>query len=177
MFEKYSLKLVRPQCHPSRLRVNAIVELDVDIREIFPYLNAELGNCFYHPEAPFLRFAQGGKVFTLHPSHFTINGLEDEEQAHRMVEFIRKLLEDTWARRGEIVPSFRRGTELKVLDVYKLLPRTNCGNCGEKNCMAFAARLIKQEFTLADCTPLQEPAQDAAREKLTRLLQEAGYPV
>ena len=37
------------------------------------------------------------------------------------------------------------------LQVYKLLPQSNCGECGVSTCMAFAAAVIKQEKRLADC--------------------------
>jgi len=37
------------------------------------------------------------------------------------------------------------------LEVYSLLPRSNCGDCGVSTCMAFAAAVIKQEKRLADC--------------------------
>ena len=40
------------------------------------------------------------------------------------------------------------------LEVYKLLPKTNCGECGSYRCMAFAAAVIKQEKTLSDCPSL-----------------------
>ena len=30
--------------------------------------------------------------------------------------------------------------EISPLDVYKLLPETNCKECGEANCMAFATK-------------------------------------
>lgn len=176
MFKVYTLKLVRPMCH-TRSTVNAIVELDTEITEILPYLNAELGNCFFNPDIPFLRFTNYGKAFTLHPDYFTINGLADEAEARGLVEFVRSLLEDTWSKRGEIEPSYRRGTELKMLDVFKLLPRTNCGACGEKSCMAFAGRLLKQESGLAECGPLQEPGQATALAELSHLMKEAGYPV
>ncbi|MHC1597228.1 MAG: (Fe-S)-binding protein, partial [Methermicoccaceae archaeon] len=34
------------------------------------------------------------------------------------------------------------------LEVYKYLPQTNCGECGETTCMAFAARLIDRGVAL-----------------------------
>jgi len=37
---------------------------------------------------------------------------------------------------------------LRPLDVYKHLPGTNCGKCGEINCMAFAAKLIERQVQL-----------------------------
>ena len=40
------------------------------------------------------------------------------------------------------------------LDVYKLLPKTNCGGCGVTTCMAFAAAIIKREKELVACPHL-----------------------
>lgn len=40
------------------------------------------------------------------------------------------------------------------LEVYKLLPRSNCRLCGVPTCMAFAAAVIKGEKGLADCPQL-----------------------
>jgi hypothetical protein len=46
-------------------------------------------------------------------------------------------------------------TRLKTpLEVYKLLQKSNCGQCGTATCMAFAAAVIKQEKRLADCPHL-----------------------
>jgi len=176
VFRHYTLKMVRPQCHPSRPELAAIAEVDADLREVLPYLNAELGSCYFHPDAPFLRFIQAGKAITIHPDRITITGLADEEETHRVVQGLRRLLEEVWARRDQITPSYRRGTEVKPLDVYKLLPRTNCGACGERTCLAFAGRLVKQELALSDCTPLYEPVWEPKREELVRLLTAAGYP-
>jgi hypothetical protein len=40
------------------------------------------------------------------------------------------------------------------LDIYKLLPKSNCGQCGIATCMAFAAAVIRQEKQLAECPHL-----------------------
>jgi len=42
------------------------------------------------------------------------------------------------------------------LEVYSLLPKSNCGDCGVSTCMAFAAAVIKQEKRLADCPHLDQ---------------------
>lgn len=44
------------------------------------------------------------------------------------------------------------------LEVYALLPKTNCGECGVSTCMAFAAAIIKHEKRPADCPHLDEDA-------------------
>jgi uncharacterized protein DUF3786/putative Fe-S cluster protein len=42
------------------------------------------------------------------------------------------------------------------IEIYKVLPRTNCGQCGISTCLAFAAAVIKQEKHLADCPHLDK---------------------
>lgn len=60
---------------------------------------------------------------------------------------------------------------LNPLHVYRFLPKTNCGECGEKSCMAFASRLIEREVSIEKCTPLFEEKKHASklRELLTLL--------
>lgn len=61
--------------------------------------------------------------------------------------------------------------ELSPIDVYMLLPRTNCRKCGQENCMAFATKLVNRELALELCTPLLEEKQYAkAHQKLWGLL-------
>jgi hypothetical protein len=47
---------------------------------------------------------------------------------------------------------------LSVLDVYKLLPRQNCGDCGYKSCLAFATAAIKDGASLDGCLHLSDAA-------------------
>jgi acetyl-CoA decarbonylase/synthase complex subunit gamma len=60
--------------------------------------------------------------------------------------------------------------ELSPLDVYKLLPRTNCGECGEKSCMAFAAKVVNREVAIEKCRPLLEEKYEGEYAKLKELL-------
>ena len=63
--------------------------------------------------------------------------------------------------------------ELSPIDIYKLLPRTNCKECGETNCMAFSAKLVNREATLQECPPILEEKNQATFEKLWALLKPA----
>jgi acetyl-CoA decarbonylase/synthase complex subunit gamma len=63
--------------------------------------------------------------------------------------------------------------ELSPIEVYKMLPMTNCKECGESNCMAFAAKLVNREATLQECPPLLEPKYTDAHSKLWMLLKPA----
>jgi acetyl-CoA decarbonylase/synthase complex subunit gamma len=60
--------------------------------------------------------------------------------------------------------------EISPIDVYKLLPRTNCRECREANCMAFATRVVNGEIVLADCPPILMEEYREAHLRLTELL-------
>ncbi|MEM2540231.1 MAG: acetyl-CoA decarbonylase/synthase complex subunit gamma [Candidatus Methanomethylicia archaeon] len=64
---------------------------------------------------------------------------------------------------------------LRPLDVYKHLPGTNCGKCGETSCMAFASKLIERKVTSQQCTPLYEEPKYS--EKLQKLLETIRPPI
>ncbi len=44
--------------------------------------------------------------------------------------------------------------KLKPMDIYKLLPKTNCKKCGLPSCMAFAVRFIERKVGIEDCPEL-----------------------
>ncbi|TQD23446.1 acetyl-CoA decarbonylase/synthase complex subunit gamma [Methanolobus vulcani] len=56
------------------------------------------------------------------------------------------------------------------LEAYKFLPATNCGECGEATCMAFAAHLIDRSHKLTDCKPILEAKFKKKYEELDALL-------
>ena len=41
------------------------------------------------------------------------------------------------------------------LDIWRVLPQTNCGQCGESICLAFAVALVQHTHTLMECPILQ----------------------
>jgi len=44
------------------------------------------------------------------------------------------------------------------MTVYKLLPQTNCKQCGEPTCYSFAIKLVASQKKIADCPLLHEPS-------------------
>ncbi|MEE8168488.1 MAG: acetyl-CoA decarbonylase/synthase complex subunit gamma [Candidatus Hydrothermarchaeales archaeon] len=60
--------------------------------------------------------------------------------------------------------------KISPLEIYKLLPGTNCKECGEESCMAFASKLIERAKGVGDCPPLAEDKYLEKREKLIELV-------
>ena len=50
---------------------------------------------------------------------------------------------------------------LSGLEIYKLLPKTNCKECGFPTCLAFAMKLAAKQAELAACPHVSEEAQAA----------------
>jgi ArsR family metal-binding transcriptional regulator len=101
----------------------------------------------------------------------------DENDVRETMEWIGVMLEEVEERKGELQPNFSRGVELKALDIFKLLPGTNCKACDELTCLAFAVKLLGGEKAVVRCAPLFTPEYKDKRQVLMELLQAAGYPV
>lgn len=54
--------------------------------------------------------------------------------------------------------------KLTGLDIYKLLPRTNCGDCGFSTCMAFAMQVAAKKVALDQCPHASAEAKAALGE-------------
>ena len=50
---------------------------------------------------------------------------------------------------------------LSGLAIYKLLPKTNCKECGYPTCLAFAMKLAAKQAELSDCPHVSEDAKVA----------------
>ena len=49
---------------------------------------------------------------------------------------------------------------LSGLEIYKLLPQTNCKECGFPTCLAFAMKLAAKQISLSDCPYVSDEAKD-----------------
>jgi acetyl-CoA decarbonylase/synthase, CODH/ACS complex subunit gamma len=63
--------------------------------------------------------------------------------------------------------------ELSPIDIYKLLPKTNCKECGQDNCMAFATKIVNRDIEIDSCKPLLKPENAKNYAKLKDLLKPA----
>ena len=66
---------------------------------------------------------------------------------------------------------------LSGLDIFKLLPKTNCGDCDVPTCMAFAMKLAQKKAELSECPHASDEAKatlGAASEPPIRLVKIGG---
>lgn len=51
-----------------------------------------------------------------------------------------------------------------AIEFFKLLPKTNCKDCGQPTCLAFAMQLANQKAKIEECPHVQQDAKDALAE-------------
>jgi uncharacterized protein DUF3786/putative Fe-S cluster protein len=61
-----------------------------------------------------------------------------------------------------------------AVEIYKLLPKTNCGKCGLSSCMGFAAKLASRQAKADDCPAMTELAREVLHEDDAGLRQSPG---
>jgi hypothetical protein len=54
-----------------------------------------------------------------------------------------------------------------AIEIYKLLPKTNCGKCGTTSCMGFAAKLSTSQASLDDCKSMAPRAREILKAALS----------
>ena len=157
LIEHYDLKVYTPPCDPGAERFSAFAELAVDISEVLPYLNATLHGAIYYRAANALTWKKGGHNLAFHAYQIATSNVEDYDAAVKEIDGLIKLINRTWERRSEIVPDYETRQRPPLMTVYKLLPQTNCKQCGEPTCYSFAIKLTVSQKQLAECPPLAEP--------------------
>jgi len=160
---------------PSKIRIHA--RPSADLREALPYLNAVVQRAVYHHAAPALTLTREHRIICLHPQLITGAKMDDAEDARLQLDWLKETINETWDCRDGIEPRFDRREKLTPLPVYKLLPGTNCRECGVLTCLAFAVELAGERASIMRCSPLFTPPLADKRNLLLALLSDAGYEV
>ncbi|HSF80294.1 MAG TPA: (Fe-S)-binding protein [Anaerolineales bacterium] len=157
LIEQYDLEVFTPPCEPGAERYAARARLMVDISDALPYLNSTLRGAVYHQEAQALTWKKGGHNIAFHPYEIATSNVEDREGAEKELKGLIDLVNRTWERRADITPDTTTRQRPTSMAIFKLLPQTNCKQCGEPTCYTFALKLAVSQKKLADCPPLFEP--------------------
>ena len=168
--------IFRPKMDSSKEVLHAIATFTADLSPAFPYVNAELGGWDYDQtnEVLLLKLSDG-KWITLHPQKIAIRGARDMAEAKALLAWIQAQINDIYGRREAITPRYVSQAGLKVIEILRLLPMTNCKACGYTACMAYAAALREGEISLNDCPSLWEEKYRGKREKLQAYLESFGW--
>ena len=134
---------------PDKLR--AIAHISGDLAEVFPYMNAVRKDAFYNVDGPTFTFMDQYRMISLYPRRIAVAKVDDIVDMWRTLESVRIFSNECWQNRESIVPSYELRKRPAALEIFVRLPRTDCGFCGEKTCIAFALRLWIGQISLFQC--------------------------
>jgi len=168
LLTEYRKEMSRPKCNPNFQSVHCVARLDEDISEVLPYLNTALGGGDYVQAPPALTLRVHGKLITSYGREIYINALNNEEEAEKILGWLKKEINKAWGKREEIEPSFETPAVPQMMQILRLLPKTNCQKCGEPTCTVFALRAAEGIKGPEHCPPLDPDKSAELREYLGR---------
>jgi ArsR family metal-binding transcriptional regulator len=177
LLKEYTFETMLPECNPMAETINAVAELSDDISAVLPYLASIVKVCSYDDETKIMTFRHKGKGIAMYPRKITVTKLIERAEAGKILDELKDLINQTYENRQNIKPCYKKGGELKYLDVFRFLPGTNCKECGQPTCLAFAIKLVLQKVSITQCLPIFSGQFEEKRKKLLVVLQTAGYEV
>jgi len=152
-------------------KIIVIGQLDRSLDEVIPYLATLPGVIAFNPEILTLTFRRQPWFLTLYPDKVYSTQVTDADAGLEVLDALKDATNATWEHRDELTAVTIVCRAPRHLDIYTLLPQTNCKQCGEATCLAFAVLLIQQKHSLDRCLPLlQDPSFSDRRAALEAML-------
>jgi ArsR family metal-binding transcriptional regulator len=168
--------VVLATCIADTAKLRLIAHFSGDTAEALPYLNAELPTGSYVPSMPVLTYMDGHRMVSLFRDRIGIAKADDIVDAWASLERVRCLVNDAWQRRTSITPSTETRRRPPAIEIYKRLPGTNCKECGEATCMAFAWSVWRGDAQPHSCRPVFEGNRGDLKDALLATCAGLGVP-
>ena len=138
---------------------------------VLPYLATLPGVIAWNPETSTLTFRRPHGFMTLYTDTVTITQVVDTTEGLELFAALKDAINAVWEKRDELTAVTAKKRAPRHLDIWELLPRTNCRQCGETACLAFAVGLLQHNRKLAECPVLYtDPAFADRRATLEAML-------
>ncbi len=123
--------------------------------DVLPYLAALPDVIAFNPNALALTFRRQTGFLTLYSERVYITKVDSVDVGIELLNALTEAINATWENRDQLIAATAIRRAPRPLDIYVLLPQTNCQKCGEATCMAFACALLLQTRTIEECEILQ----------------------
>jgi len=142
--------------------LGAYFKLDSDVQRLFAYINATFQDAKFYDQPEYIQFNMDDIHCTLYPNDVIAAPFIDQDQALEFAKRLISFLNDLNDKKDSLKPNFKKFSPVSVFDIFKLLPQTNCKECGYTTCMAFAAALSKSEISPEKCPDFIDPISEVA---------------
>ncbi len=137
-------------------------ELDEDLTPLFPYINAVADHAQFYERPVYIKFVLFDQLCAFYPRQGAFTPVRGIADAMAFLPQLLDFISDVSRRSPSIVPSHKKFKPVSALDIYRLLPGSNCRSCGYTTCLAFAAALSRQHTSMVKCPHLANPMEEKA---------------
>lgn len=165
----YRFELVEDHHSHGSGRYRVRIILPVDISPSFAYLNTVLDDTLYDQENSILSGTNNRRRYAFRPHEIHAGMVIEPSGTSSIVDEVVELVNRIWEEHECITPSFRERKLPAVYDIYRLLPGTNCKECGYLTCLACAADIRNGVISMEECLLLSKPRYKQNREQIRNL--------
>lgn len=160
LLNAYKLEIFKSKCQSDAKGVHCFAHLDQDVSEALPYLNSVLGGFEYLSNPPAVTFKSQGKLIAVHGRKIAVNALKDEKEARKIVEWLKNEINSAWEQKDKIEPCYSGMPRPGIIEILKLLPKSNCRECREPTCMVFATKIAEGAKGPEDCSQMGDKERE-----------------
>jgi ArsR family metal-binding transcriptional regulator len=165
----YRFELIEDHHSPGSGRYGVRVIIPIDISASFAYLNTILDDTLYDHKNGILIGRNDRRRYAFRPHEIQAGMVNDPSEASSIADEVVDLVNRVWKEREYITPSLKERKLPTIYDIYKLLPRTNCKECGYPTCLACAADIRNGVISLERCPLLSRTEYTQNREQIRNL--------
>ena len=137
---------------------------------VIPYLASLPSVIAYNPTTGVLTFRRQPGFLTIYPDQVIFTQVKNMEEGLELLLALRDAINAVWKQRADLIPVTSQRTAARPLDLWELMPKTNCGQCGEATCMAFTFLLIQGKRSLVECPTLQSDSNFSSQKSTLETL-------
>ena len=163
LIKKVVIKNIKP-CIISEGQISVLMQLDSELHHILPLLVVKFppGKVNYIEKKNVLTLSIFERLITFYPSgKVSMNKTNTKEESVEIIQQLTTIINETHeesksGKTAEYMAIKEKLSKIGPLSIYNCLPQTDCGECGESTCMAFAMKLLSGESKLNECMLLHE---------------------
>lgn len=163
LVKKVIIKNIKP-CIISEGQISVLMQLDNELHHVLPLMVLKFppGKVNYIEKKNILTLSLYDRLITIYPSgKVSMNKTNTKEES---IEIMKDLagsinkahFESISGKKVDYGAIKQKLSKIGPLSLYECLPQTDCEECGESTCMAFAMKLLSGESKLNECMLLHE---------------------
>lgn len=163
LIKKVVIKNIKP-CIISEGQISVLMQLDNELHDVLPLLIPKFppGRVNYIEKKNILTLSLHERLITIYPSgKVSMNKTNSKEESVEIIRDLTTVINETHAefkdgKAADYGAIKEKLSKIGPLSIYNCLPQTDCEECGEATCMAFAMKLLSGESKLNECMLLHE---------------------